>query len=440
MHGRTVAGLACLLVGVLLLSGVVQLSIAPELHCTVSPDGTQDAPTILTVGEPVELSVSTTSTALPHPRYWSVTVSISWIGENQGGTTLDLGEYDSTDTIFVYEPGPTGSLTRIYYTFTEWKETWTPRYSGTEYIFRWTIEVKDRSGSAVKTHTETTYCMTLDDEADEPTPVPDGVFKVNDIEVPSDTHIITLTGTCNVVFTPTENENYIDHVRVEVEHESTGQQFEKDIYRSSLDTYAGFIEVPEDLFGQYEIRCYIIPVGNDPIYKGSVILDYQEWTPPEPEPDPNPPDPTPENPPDPTPEPGLPAPDGYLEINGHTISAGMTISSGPEVTFRFVPTAGQDNITSVYCRMINDTGGSAKVELALQDDGSYGIVCVAPEIGEYALRLFVDPVEGDEVQLIDANLVILEEEPSHGLRLSQIAGIVIAGIGIVIMVTGRRRS
>lgn len=408
MRGRTVVGAALLLVGFLLLGGVIQLAVTPQFYWSETfPDGTEAAPKVLTVNEQITLVASTISNQLPDPQYWKVSVSISWSGKSSGSQTIDMGNYDSRSTAWEYEEGA-----KTLYILTKWTEPWTPLYDGVTYVFAWKVEAKDPAGNLVNTYIKTTYAKTIDKSSPTPPPAPDGKFEVNDVNISVSPSFTSLNGYYKVEFTPTKNQEYIKCLKVEEINRATSQKVaEKRINKTSFGTYIAYEYLPTGQYGNYELKCYIVPAEGSEIYKGSAYLNYQASVP------------TPPNP--------LLQPDGYFTVNGEKVTSGE-ISSAAEVVFAFVPTQGAENIQDVYVQITNSEGKISKVALQKQSDGTYRAECTAPGYGAYTVNGYITTSSGD-IQKMNITLTVLKEQPENFFTMSRVIGVALMGIGAVVL-------
>jgi len=265
MRSNTIAGVALILVGFLFLSGLFSLAVTPQFYWSESyPNGSQATPVYISLNQPIEIYTSTISNSLPDPSYWNVTVTITWSGKYNGTQTIDLGQPKEKSTEIYYEEG-----VKTKYTLAKWSVVWTPAYDGVTYQFKWKVVAKDASGSITSTYFKTTYAKTLD--INEPTPIPDGIFKFNNQDVIGHVELSTTSPSMKFQFSPTKNVEYIKSIYVEIQNRTTGKT-EKVSFLNSVEGYVAYYTLLDQ--GYYSLKFCIEPVEGSVIIKNTMTLTY----------------------------------------------------------------------------------------------------------------------------------------------------------------------
>lgn len=410
MEAKTLVGLSLILVGALLMTNVIGLTVTKgpgqETIATnyLYPDGTEESPLEVEPGTVIPLKVGVTFCALPSPPSWTVTVNVD-------GDIIDLDCVDY-DTRLMYFPE---THSKVLIGSGAWEGGWLVSGDPGIHALQWTVDATDSTGESKMTDRLTSYVTVPDltPGPEEPRRA-DGYFIVDGQDTRNTLEITSTDPTLDVTFVPTANADTIQDVYVNLTR--TLGIYLSDEFRLTEDSgrYYGTYECAEG--GSYTLHGYVESADTADL-KASVIVGVP-WH----EPDP------------------LLGPEGYLTLDGVQVEDGSAIIlDGSEFSLRFVPTANAENVERVYVEVQKVGGDPDIIEIPLSTDTA----CTVPESGIYELRGYVEWSEGT-IDLVTATLGydgggdITPPEEVLGFGLNQIIGLGLMAFGGVMVISRRR--
>jgi len=265
MNTWTIAGAGLTLVGVLIITGLLPMATVtyvPEEALSVSPGGTEDAPTPVTPGETVPLSASVLAydrgagIAIPGwdtPAGWTAAVTVS-----PGGETVDLADMRE------YIVGPRVDPLSVTYI---WEGEWdVPDNADTLHALSWSVSIVD-DGEPIGELTAVTYLI-----AGAATETPDGYFTINGARADRETTILVTSPELALGFRPTAGASEILGIRVDV-LTSAAKIAVVDLVEQTDGSYAASYTLPGP--DVYTLNGYILTSGNAIRMMSTVVpLDY----------------------------------------------------------------------------------------------------------------------------------------------------------------------